>query len=138
VAQAALRFVIAHKEITVALAGFNNTKEVDDAVKAAEGLVEYSAKEMAARYEGKGENFNDLCTGCNYCVGCPQGVPVSKYMDVYNEIVLGGDPNFRMISHWGIKPENAGQCVECGMCQDRCTQHLPIIDRLKEIAALAK
>ena len=30
---------------------------------------------------------------------------------------------------------NAGDCIECGACEGACTQHLNIIERLKEIAA---
>ena len=27
----------------------------------------------------------------------------------------------------------AKECISCGKCEVECTQHLPIIDRLKEI-----
>ena len=30
----------------------------------------------------------------------------------------------------------AAACTQCGHCEESCTQHLPIRDRLAEIAAL--
>jgi len=136
VAQAALRFVISHEEVTVALNGFSNKAQVDDAVIAAKDLKQAPAKEILARYEGKGAGHDDFCTGCNYCAGCPQGIPVAKYMDVYNEILLGGDPIFRLNIVWMISSTDAGRCVGCGLCEQKCTQHLPIMERLKRVAAL--
>jgi predicted aldo/keto reductase-like oxidoreductase len=28
----------------------------------------------------------------------------------------------------------SAECIKCGKCEEECTQHLPIIDRLKQIA----
>ena len=42
--------------------------------------------------------------------------------------------NIRM--HWRINPDLVSECIECGICESRCTQHLPIIDRLKTIKSV--
>lgn len=139
VPQAALRFVASHKEITVTLAGCTTKEHIDDAVKAVENLEEKPASEIAKEYEGRGVALNNLCTGCSYCKGCPSEIPIPKYMDAYNHKILTGDAKSitdRMDNHWGIKQEKAKECIACGKCEEQCTQHLPIIDRLKEIAAL--
>ena len=44
----------------------------------------------------------------------------------------------RLKWHWGTGVEQAAECVACGLCEQRCTQHLPIADRMKEIAELAQ
>ena len=107
--------------------------------KAVENLEEKPASEIAKEYEGRGVALNNLCTGCSYCKGCPSEIPIPKYMDAYNHKILTGDAKSitdRMDNHWGIKQEKAKECIACGKCEEQCTQHLPIIDRLKEIAAL--
>lgn len=138
VPQAALRFVASHKEITVTLAGCTTKEHIDDAVKAVENLEELPAREVAARFEKEGIALNNLCTGCNYCKGCPKEIPIPKFMDAYNQYILTGreeEIGQRMNGHWDITREQAGECIACGRCERECTQHLPIIDRLREIAA---
>lgn len=137
VPQAALRFVASHKEITVTLAGCTTKQHVDDAVKAAENLEERPAKEIVAQYADKGIDLNNLCTGCGYCKGCPMDIPIPKYMDSYNQKLLSGndaDIQERLDMHWGITRDAAKTCIACGKCERQCTQHLPIIERLAEIA----
>lgn len=134
VPQAALRFVASHKEITITLAGVTTKEHVDDACIAVENLVEKPAKQICVEYENKGTAINDLCTGCGYCDKCPKGIPIPKYMDAYNMKLLGRDMKERIGGHWGITAEKAAECIACKKCENLCTQHLPIIDRLAEIA----
>ncbi|MDD3142246.1 MAG: aldo/keto reductase, partial [Lachnospiraceae bacterium] len=137
VPQAALRFVAAHKEITVTLAGCTKKAHVDDAVKAVENLVELPAKEVAKKYEDKGIALNNLCTGCGYCKNCPKNIEIPKFMDAYNQKIFTGkssDIDHRLEMHWGIEKAPAATCIACGKCEKQCTQHLPIIERLREIA----
>ena len=137
VAQAALRFVASHKEITITLAGCTTKEHIDDAVKAVENLEEMPAKDVVKKYEDMGMSLNDLCTGCGYCVeGCPKGIEIPKFMDAYNQYILTGKKKTiaeRLDMHWDLTTELAGDCIACGKCEKACTQHLPIIERLKEI-----
>lgn len=135
VPQAALRFVAAHKEITITLAGFTTKEHVDDACRAVEGLVEKTAKEICAEYEDKGVALNNLCTGCAYCKHCPKDIDIPKFMDSYNMKILGQNMLDRAKGHWSLKVEDAAKCIQCKKCEKLCTQHLPIIERLGEFAA---
>ena len=140
VPQAALRFVASHKEITVTLAGCTTKAHVDDAVKAVENLQEMTAKEVVKKYEDKGVSLNNLCTGCGYCVkGCPMEIAIPKFMDAYNQYIFTGEKaNIldRLDMHWDMLKDSASDCIACGKCEIACTQHLPIIERLKEISTL--
>ena len=137
VVEAALRFLIAHRDITVSLVGFGNVAHVREAVSAANGyreITDDALSEMKSRASG---SFEGICIGCQYCVGeCPEEIPIPQLMDAYNQRLLGGDWQAllnRLKWHWNIKPEEADRCIECGQCEEACTQHLDITNRLKEI-----
>ena len=137
VAEAALRFVASHKEVTITLNGCTTKDQVDQAVRAVQGLEEKPAKEIVAHYANLGTALNDLCTGCGYCDACPVHIPIPKLMDAYNHKIFSGEIKSayqRCDWHWGIKPALAADCISCGYCEKECTQHLNIIERLKEIA----
>lgn len=136
VPQAALRFVASHKEISVTLCGCTTKQHVDDAIKAVENLVEMPAKDICNAYEAKGVSLNNLCTGCGYCKYCPQEIDIPKFMEAYNQKILGKDIMNRLQSYWGMSNAKAAECIKCGQCETLCTQHLPIMDRLDEISLL--
>ncbi|MGE4283794.1 MAG: aldo/keto reductase [Clostridia bacterium] len=137
--QAALKFNASHKEITVALSGMKTIEEVEENVKAGERLGEMTDEKLRAMAKKLNESLDSLCTGCQYCKGCPKDIEIPKYMDAYNLHILNKkdkEISGRLNNHWGISKEGAAECIECGKCEVQCTQHLPIIERLKYIANL--
>jgi len=139
IVQAALRFLFAHDGISVALAGFSNLDQIRDALAAANDFPVLSKERIEEIKASASASFEGICTGCQYCDNCPEGIQIPKYMDAYNQKILGGNEtsiNNRLKWHWDMDKEAAGTCVECGQCETDCTQHLPIISRLKEISEL--
>jgi len=139
VVTAALRFLVSQSAITSALVGFSCEEEVDHAVDALTGFEPYDAafiERMKKRIES---HFDQLCTGCGYCLPCPQNIPIPKYMDSYNHLILDGRDQAvldRLKWHWDLGASGSSDCVACGQCETACTQHLPIVQRLQRIAAL--
>lgn len=142
VVKAALRFNIANRHVTSALVGFSNIKEIDQALTAVDDCTPFS-QQQEDLIKGKiVASFNDLCTGCGYCLPCPVDIPIPKYLDAYNMILLNhGNRKSaldRLKWHWNLTGENAGECTQCGLCEDRCTQHLPIRERLADLPVREK
>ena len=79
--------------------------------------------------------FDTLCTGCRYCEPCPVGIPISKFMLAHNKMMLSDVSSMKSTirMHWRIPPELVTNCTKCGLCETKCTQHLPIISRLEKI-----
>ena len=141
VVEGALRFIFSHDEINTALVGFGTREEVAQAVKAVQGYRSISPEEMTRMRDHIQESFRGLCTGCRYCDECPEGIPIPKFMDAYNHKLLYGKEQElldRLRWHWDISPRIAERCTECELCEKLCTQHLPIMSRLKEIATTGK
>ena len=80
------------------------------------------------------------CTGCRYCISesqCPKDIMIPDYFAMYNE-----KKQYNTMTS-GIYYENlalqhgkASACIECGLCEKHCPQHLPIRKHLKEVAEI--
>ena len=145
--QAALRFCINCPQITVTLVGFTTREHIDAACRIADNAKHFAERDINRVREHVSENMNALCTGCGYCVKCcPENIPISGYMLAYNEKPLFNRTDKEMVNkmkayHWNLlsgRVANAGDCIECAACEEACTQHLNIIERLKEIDAWEK
>lgn len=143
--EAALRFCINCPQITVTLVGFTTKEHIDTACRIAEVSKSFTEEEIDRIRANVSQNMNALCTGCGYCLKCcPENIPIANYMQIYNEKPLFKRSNKEMLEKiefnhkWGLLADrlaDAGACTECAACEEACTQHLNIIDRLKEIAA---
>jgi len=156
-AAAALRFVASIPGVTTVLSGMSSQMEIDCNVN--------SLNDKSAFHE-KYININDIfynkkmnvCTGCGYCSDCPSDIPISSYMKAYNSVFfpaveyLGRKVHYdneeqnksykifqHLKQHYNIIPlTSENKCIECGQCEQHCTQKLPIINRLNEIFKLSK
>jgi len=139
VVAAALRFNVSNPNVTCALVGFTTKEHVDEACAAVEGFQPYDESRLAEIRAKVTSSFDDLCTGCGYCLPCPEGLEIPRLMDAYNQKLLGGEDIIgRLKWHSGLTPAAAKACSLCGECEAKCTQHLPIRERMQEIAALAE
>ncbi len=137
-AVSALKFIISQEVATIAIPGYASVAEVEENVKATENLVPSTQKHLEQMAKHLTTEMNSLCTGCSYCDSCPIGIPIPMLLESYNYLILSkGDikqVKDRLKFHWGIDGSQAAQCIECGLCETLCTQKLPIIKRLKELA----
>jgi predicted aldo/keto reductase-like oxidoreductase len=143
--QAALRFCIMCPQITVTLVGFTTKEHINTACRIADVSQPFTEEDIDHIRTYVSENMNALCTGCGYCVKCcPENIPVANYMQIYNEKPLFKRTEKEMLEKiefnykWGLLADrlaDAGDCVKCEACEEACTQHLNIIERLEEIDA---
>lgn len=137
-AVSALKFILAQRKATVALVGFSSVEEVKEAVMATKGLPEKPENFLETMGQDVHTNMNTLCTGCGYCDSCPEEIHIPQFMDSYNMYLLSDDKeriSQRLTMHWGLTKDEAAKCIACGQCESMCTQHLPIINRLEQIAS---
>lgn len=75
------------------------------------------------------------CTACGYCLPCPAGVNIPEIFKVYNDAGLSTWTEYGKV-FYSLVASNSGKdasnCLECGGCQKRCPQNIPIIDILKQ------
>jgi predicted aldo/keto reductase-like oxidoreductase len=145
VVTAALRFLWDHPEISVTLVGFDTLVHVKEAIAAMESYQPRTKVELEEVKNLASASLEGVCTGCGYCIGfgassiCPADIPIPKFMDTYNQKIFKEEGNDdpignRLYWHWSLDRSIAGKCTACGKCEKACTQHINIIERLKEIA----
>ena len=78
------------------------------------------------------------CTGCRYCMPCPQGVDIPGNFHYYNLMYMEDEKKsavrFEFARGMGLRknPAFASQCIGCDKCEKHCPQHLPIREKLRE------
>jgi len=136
----ALRFVLGNPNVSCALSGMTSMDTVEKNLKSAdsEPMTEKDFANAKAVMEDM-KKFSDLyCTGCDYCMPCPQGIKIPRVFNAYTYHNVYGlsDHAKHMYGEIGNN-ERAGaavsECIECGECESKCPQHIKIIEKLKEV-----
>jgi predicted aldo/keto reductase-like oxidoreductase len=134
----AFRWLCNHPEVATVLSGCNEAEQIEDNLRIFDtvepGVMSTDELKLMADVRTAYLTRTKIgCTGCRYCMPCPNGVNIPGTFSVWNNVSLYGiDPkqdfDFRQMVEKGEIPEN---CVACGACEAACPQHLAIIDGLK-------
>jgi len=140
-AEWSFRWLYNQPEVTVVLSGMNSIEMVRENCRTAsnaepdqftdrdfETLAEVSRKIRAMEKVG--------CTGCRYCMPCPQGVDIPGMFRCYNAMFIESKSQgrFQYAQTVGLTKDAAfaSQCIGCGKCERHCPQEIPIREKLKE------
>ncbi len=145
-AEWALRWIWNHPEVTVVLSGMNREDHIEENLRiAGEAYPESLSDKELHLVDRAVESYQSLmkagCTGCRYCMPCPSGVDIPTCFEYYNNSHVFGDKlsarAMYLIRLRGVMrdvtPSHASLCQNCGKCEEKCPQHLPIPDLLQEV-----
>jgi predicted aldo/keto reductase-like oxidoreductase len=145
-AEWALRWLWDHPEVTVVLSGMSDMHQVDENVRiagdASPGAFTREERGLVARaveaYRGA---MKVGCTGCGYCMPCPEGIDIPAHFQAYNYKYMAGGigswkVNYLALLGGGLEGKAwvpPSSCVSCGACAEACPQHIRIPEKLKEV-----
>ena len=137
----AFRWVWHHPEVATALSGMSTLQHVIEnvAIAGEAGNTRLAAADidLIKQIESAYRSLTPVnCTSCLYCMPCPNRVEIARVFELYNEGVMYNFPqNSRGIYNsgtWFKKEWQADNCIECGVCLEKCPQQLQIPELLKE------
>ena len=146
-AQWGLRWVWNHPEVTVVLSGMNEEAHIGENITTAASakpasLTKAELDIVAAAANKYRELMKVGCTGCGYCLPCPEGVMIPSAFELYNKMHLFGNEDEAKVMYAlrlsgklsGSDPGYVSQCLTCGECLEKCPQGIQIPEVLADVA----
>ncbi|MDR0840254.1 MAG: aldo/keto reductase [Christensenellaceae bacterium] len=141
----ALRWLWDQPEVTVVLSGMSAQAQLDENLDIANTalpnmLTGQEKAVFAPVVDAFKEAYKVPCTGCNYCMPCPNKVNIPGCFAAYNMSYAGGfvlGMQQYLTSTGGLDPNNsfgARRCVQCGKCETQCPQHIAITRSLQAVS----
>lgn len=141
----AFKFLYDKEEISVVLSGMSSLEQVIDNIKAvdSQGDANSMTKIEKQIIEDLSKEFKSKikvnCTGCKYCLPCPKGVQIPLCFELLNSSSMFNDTKKAKDMYHGFlvsEGSDASNCVECGACEQKCPQHINIVEKLKDVREL--
>lgn len=133
----ALRFVLSNENVTMALSGMSDVTMLDENVETvsrAGALTRGDHERIEAAIQERKQFLGLYCTGCNYCMPCPEGVDIPANFEILNlERIFGLTDHAK--GRYAALEGKAALCRLCGKCLEPCPQDLDIPARLAEAVA---
>lgn len=141
-----LRWVWNHPGVTVVLSGMNDERHIEENLRVADVALPDSLteKELALVSRARDAYRRQVripCTGCHYCLPCPNGVNIPYCFECYNNMSIGNPMISKAMytmyvgrgTDGSAAKGYASQCKNCGKCVKACTQHIDIPAELKKV-----
>ncbi len=145
-AEWALQWLWNRPEVSVVLSGMSTMQQVEENVASvsAPDAGQMSDEELML-VDRVREAYRSLrsipCTGCGYCMPCPNEVDIPYNFKLYNDGLMYEQEDPHRARFWyrwmkeGFEGEwfrrgQAIQCVQCHACEQKCPQHIPISEWL--------
>ena len=141
-ANLAIRFAASPENVMMVLSGMSNMDQMTDNISFMKDFVPLSEKEIELTALVAGiMNAKNLipCTACRYCTdGCPMNISIPDLFACYNikrHFKNNWNAEYYYENVYTVNNGKAGDCIECGQCEEACPQHLKIRDLLKDVSS---
>jgi hypothetical protein len=127
-----LAYVLAQSGISTIVPGARTLTELAEAVgfwKTNEEQRDYAAALASFAEYTSGE-----CCYCNHCLPCPAVIDIGQTIRLFEQAQRGLTDAQR--ATYAALEANAGDCLQCGSCEERCPFEVKVIEKMEQAAAL--
>ena len=128
-----IAYALSRPAVACVLAGAHSVEQLKEAVayeSASESEKDYAlAFSSFPRISWKGH-----CMYCSHCQPCPVKIDIASVTKFLNlaQSGAGKDIPETVREHYNVLEHHAGECVECGSCENRCPFGVKIRNNMKE------
>jgi predicted aldo/keto reductase-like oxidoreductase len=116
------RFIF-NQGIDVAIPGMDSEEQVVENVAALSDLSPLTAAQTARLQKEKNRLGDHFCRRCEYCMPCPQGLPIS-FLHVLKNYYFLYDLKDWVWERIDALAKTYKDCAACGQCVQKCPYHL--------------
>jgi len=137
----ALQWLWNQAEVSLVLSGMSNLQQVKENINSAlnSGINSLNEEELKIikKVVSKYKDINPVnCTGCEYCMPCPNGVSIPEIISIYNTAHIYNQYKENKKRYEQMDEKNkASACIDCHICETKCPQNLnisKIMDRIED------
>ncbi|MDR0917880.1 MAG: aldo/keto reductase [Oscillospiraceae bacterium] len=152
-ADACMQFDKSYEGIDIVLSGASSVAQLEENFQNFSIPRIEEPKKRVERVINSLKRIDNFCTGCHYCDGCPSNIPISSIMQSFNRVMIGVPKNWtewynrsdkylldsmvlfdNLSKLYDFVPEtDTNPCIDCGLCEKNCTQHLKIREKISEL-----
>ena len=137
----ALRFVLSNPNVSTACSGMNAMAQLEQNVRTVKDFdpgTDASFEELCDGLDRLRAELGDrFCTACKYCMPCPEGIDIPRYMEMVRTWkVFGLDDHVRAQLRAVPEEGRASRCTVCRACTEACPNDLPVPELLEQLGAL--
>lgn len=141
-ADLALQWLWNQPEISVVLSGMTKmdqvTGNIQSANKSSIGSLSKMDLELIEKMKVVYKERTAIpCTGCGYCMPCPNSVNIPLNIKIFNDgVMYDCFGESKRTYDFFLKPEfRASACIQCMACEEKCPQQIPISEWMPKIEA---
>lgn len=137
-----IRYALATPAVAAALSGMNEMEQAIENVATASRRVPMTPRQwarMRERLKKVESQAAAFCTSCGYCMPCPHSVDIPGNFQAWNRERFFGQTKLATLEYASLKNSKSGNrsaeaCKQCGRCEPKCPNRVPIMRTLKTVA----
>ena len=130
-----IHYALTRPAVASIMVGCDTVAHVDEAVSY-ETATEEEKDYASVLANAPAHAWRGQCTYCGHCAPCPAGIDIAMVNKLYDLATMQPEVPATLRAHYQQLSANAGDCVGCKGCEERCPFGVPVASRMEKAAKL--